>query len=401
MYREQYMVQSVLIGNSNKSQATAPTSKANEVDSDQNRLGDEQSKTQFSDALETAIADDRKESELTTQRLQDEENSERDDLQAENSDAQSSISERDSEEISDSDKDLLEQDISEANDEQNSPSILAQIAAAQKIDTEVTESQKSSLSNQEASVSGLSKADKSKDAKTDKMVNKESDSLLKLDDIQTSDADFSETLQKIDKDKSVLFVNSNLPDDNTVTQGGEHSGQRQISINSVNMQHTTSNTQAAAQAQNPLLQQPLDMQEKHASKLLGDRVLMMINQGKQEVHIRLDPAELGSMHIKLHIQHDQVQVAIHTQAAESRNLIEQHLPRLREQLAQQGVNLGETNVSQQHNTSQQNGNGQSENSGSGSAALLADDSSLSIMEDKTEWLASKMVLSNQVIDYYA
>lgn len=145
------------------------------------------------------------------------------------------------------------------------------------------------------------------------------------------------------------------------------------------------------------LQEPIPLQSKQASALMGEKIKMMINQGKQEVTIRLDPAELGSMQIKLHVQQDQLQVAIQTQVGQSRDIIEQHLPRLREQLEQQGINLGEATVEQQSKQDQsQSQHAQHADGARGS--LTGQDSAL---DEQSEWLSAQIASPTQGIDYYA
>ncbi|MDN2662839.1 flagellar hook-length control protein FliK [Psychromonas sp. 14N.309.X.WAT.B.A12] len=152
------------------------------------------------------------------------------------------------------------------------------------------------------------------------------------------------------------------------------------------------------QATNNLLQEPLDIQSKQAAHLMGERVMMMLSEGKQEVQIRLDPAELGSMFIKVQVQQDQVQLNIQTQAGLSKDIIEQNMPRLREQLAQQGIQLSDANVEQQSQQQQQSGQHQSMqamNSRGANDADLVEDNSTAI------WMPSKIASNDQGIDYYA
>jgi len=125
--------------------------------------------------------------------------------------------------------------------------------------------------------------------------------------------------------------------------------------------------------------------------------MMMISQGKQEVQIRLDPAELGSMFIKVNVQQDQLQLNIQTQAGLSKDIIEQNMPRLREQLAQQGIQLGEANVQQQsQQQGQQQHNGMNAMSGGQTHNNGMDE------EDQTAvWMPSKVASTDQGIDFYA
>ena len=152
------------------------------------------------------------------------------------------------------------------------------------------------------------------------------------------------------------------------------------------------------QATNNLLQEPLDIQSKQAAHMMGERVMMMLSEGKQEVQIRLDPAELGSMFIKVQVQQDQVQLNIQTQASLSKDIIDQNMPRLREQLAQQGIQLGDANVeqqSQQQQQSEQRQSMQAMNSRSANHTDIVEDNSTAI------WMPSKITSNEQGIDYYA
>tara|TARA_R110001592_G_scaffold245588_2_gene507017 strand:- start:1300 stop:2970 length:1671 start_codon:yes stop_codon:yes gene_type:complete len=152
------------------------------------------------------------------------------------------------------------------------------------------------------------------------------------------------------------------------------------------------------QATNNLLQQPLDLHSKQAAAMIGERVMMMISQGKQEVQIRLDPAELGSMFIKVQVQQDQVQLNIQTQAGLSKDIIEQNMPRLREQLAQQGIQLGEANVQQQ---SQQQGQQQRNNEVNTASGQRGNGLEMIEDEQTAVWMPSKIASSEQGIDFYA
>lgn len=151
------------------------------------------------------------------------------------------------------------------------------------------------------------------------------------------------------------------------------------------------------QATNNLLEEPLDIQSKQAASMIGERVMMMISQGKQEVQIRLDPAELGSMFIKVNIQQDEVQLNIQTQASATKDIIDQNMPRLREQLAQQGIQLGDANVEQQAQQQRQPQN--SEINGTASQGNNGLDN---VDESETaQWMPSPIASSEQGIDYYA
>ena len=278
------------------------------------------------------------------------------------------------------------------------PGILAQIQAAQKIDTQVNEPAKAA----EESLAPLAGIKKDHSATIDKSAAAAASGAL------TDDEKAEKTTQKETKSDALPIAESKLQpflSTNTSNNEGHHAVTPPIDgigLHSANMNSTHLDKLINQNGHNtaPLAaQQPaLDLQAKHASALLGERVLMMINEGKQEVQIRLDPAELGSMFVKLQMHNDQLQLSIQTQVGQSRDIIEQHLPKLREQLAQQGVNLGEANVEQQN---QQQQNQQQKNAIQHNSARVAGDSALASSSEEKKWHAASIDISPQGVDYYA
>jgi len=97
-----------------------------------------------------------------------------------------------------------------------------------------------------------------------------------------------------------------------------------------------------------------------------------MGQKWHEAEIQLEPQGLGKMSIQLSI--DLVQkanVQFIVQHGSSRELLEQALPKLRDMLASQGIQLGQTNV-QQQSAGQQQDQGQlaqqSQGQGNGSSS---------------------------------
>ncbi|MEI6896436.1 MAG: flagellar hook-length control protein FliK [Psychromonas sp.] len=192
------------------------------------------------------------------------------------------------------------------------------------------------------------------------------------------------------QDPDKVSINNNQ-ESNSLTSMGQTNSSSEKLLNKT-MTNTTSLMQSTA------LQQPIELQEKNAAAVMGEKIMMMINQGKQEVTIRLDPAELGSLLIKLQMHQDQVQVAIQTQVSQSRDIIEQHLPRLREQLEQQGVSLGEATVEQQ--SKQQQSNSQNTHTETTTRQERGSEQN-SFLEEQSDWISTKIPLSAQGIDFYA
>ena len=131
---------------------------------------------------------------------------------------------------------------------------------------------------------------------------------------------------------------------------------------------------------------------------LNQRVQYMLSQGMQKAEIRLDPAELGSMQIRLQMnQEQQVSVQIQVQNPQAREALEQTMPRLREMLQQQGIELGQNQVSQQNQGSaSQQGGGQTMAGGQSANAEQIDDA---IEQDMSALLANQA--NSDGIDFYA
>jgi flagellar hook-length control protein FliK len=75
--------------------------------------------------------------------------------------------------------------------------------------------------------------------------------------------------------------------------------------------------------------------------------MFQINQKIQSAEIKLAPEELGSMQIKVQLQQEQLSVQFVVQQAGAKEALEQQMPRLREMLEEQGMQLTDGQVSQQ------------------------------------------------------
>lgn len=82
------------------------------------------------------------------------------------------------------------------------------------------------------------------------------------------------------------------------------------------------------------------------SPVMKQQLITMVSQGVQQAEIRLDPPELGHMLVKIQVHGDQTQVQFHVAQSQTRDLVEQAIPRLRELLQEQGMQLADSQVSQ-------------------------------------------------------
>ncbi|MDT0618250.1 flagellar hook-length control protein FliK [Salinisphaera sp. P385] len=80
---------------------------------------------------------------------------------------------------------------------------------------------------------------------------------------------------------------------------------------------------------------------------LSDQVFVAVQRGDQQIELMLEPADLGRLRIQLQLDGDQVNLQFQSANPAAREAIESALPRLREMLADQGLQLGETAVGDQ------------------------------------------------------
>lgn len=111
------------------------------------------------------------------------------------------------------------------------------------------------------------------------------------------------------------------------------------------------NSQESMQVQLSLRQgveQQNQMQEmiQRFSPVMKQQLITMVSQGIQHAEIRLDPPELGHMLVKIQVHGEQTQVQFHVTQTQTRDLVEQAMPRLRELLQEQGMQLADSHVSQ-------------------------------------------------------
>ncbi|MGP5156280.1 flagellar hook-length control protein FliK [Pseudoalteromonas prydzensis] len=153
-----------------------------------------------------------------------------------------------------------------------------------------------------------------------------------------------------------------------VSEGSEQSYQQALADMQVMHAQQASPTSATKQVNlDPTVLQALNIVKSDAAKLLQERVSALLSINNKEAEIRLDPPEMGSMQIRIRSDAEQAHINFVVQNQQAKEALEQSLPRLRELLAQQGIELGESSIQQGNSQAehgadgQQNGQGQSAN----------------------------------------
>lgn len=102
-----------------------------------------------------------------------------------------------------------------------------------------------------------------------------------------------------------------------------------------------------ASAQPILNLQPAPQSEAWG-RVLSSRVIWMAREGVQQASLKLNPANMGPVEVKLHMHHDQATISFIAQHAATRDALEQALPRLRESFQENGMELAHADVSQEN-----------------------------------------------------
>ena len=145
----------------------------------------------------------------------------------------------------------------------------------------------------------------------------------------------------------------------------------------------------------PNIAQTFNLQKNDAVKALHDKVNAMLNINNKEAEIRLDPPELGSMQIRIRSEAEQAQVNFVVQNQQAKEALEQSMPKLKEMLAEQGIQLGESNIQQDSGSSSEQGTDEAQELGN---SKLANQESQAQNSQQTRTNSSS---SESGIDYYA
>lgn len=141
---------------------------------------------------------------------------------------------------------------------------------------------------------------------------------------------------------------------------------------------------------------------------LHQKVNVMLAEKLQQAEIQLDPLGLGKMKIQIQIGADsQANVHFVVQHGQTREMLEQSMPRLREMLAGQGIQLGQTQVQQQsQQQQQQQQQGQPAFTGQGQQGQGSGQSSSGNRQDEGNITTSTLSVlvgseNSSAIDFYA
>jgi len=87
-----------------------------------------------------------------------------------------------------------------------------------------------------------------------------------------------------------------------------------------------------------------NLSDSNWSSEVGQKVVWFTGKNIQSAEIRLNPAELGPIEIKIKVHSEGTSVNFHAQHAVVRDLLELNMPRLRDMLVTNGVDVADVNV---------------------------------------------------------
>ncbi|MFT7414657.1 MAG: flagellar hook-length control protein FliK, partial [Methylophagaceae bacterium] len=144
--------------------------------------------------------------------------------------------------------------------------------------------------------------------------------------------------------------------------------ERSAAVSSALLTPAPINSQAAASTAvsgQPSLNLQPALQSEAWSRVLSSRVIWMAREGVQQASLRLNPANMGSVEVKLHMHNDQANISFIAQHAATRDALEQALPRLRDSFQENGMELAHADVSQESfSESDEQDNNKTTNNGS-------------------------------------
>lgn len=135
-------------------------------------------------------------------------------------------------------------------------------------------------------------------------------------------------------------INDNQSDSNITNSHQEST----LLTTVVNSQVPSPSSPSVAVAQlNMTLPMPMDIAKWQAS--LNEQISLITRQGIQNAEIKLHPEELGSLHIKLAMIDEKMDLHMTVAHNVVKSVLELALPQLRTSLEEQGITLQQTNIS--------------------------------------------------------
>lgn len=112
----------------------------------------------------------------------------------------------------------------------------------------------------------------------------------------------------------------------------------------------------------------VNIHKPEGQQQLNEKIRWMVNARNTMAEIRLDPPELGSMQVRVNVAGDAASVSFVVQSQQAKEALADAMPKLRDMLSEQGIELGDAQVRKDNSSGNENGQQLAENSGSRNGA---------------------------------
>ena len=112
----------------------------------------------------------------------------------------------------------------------------------------------------------------------------------------------------------------------------------------------------------------VNIHKSDGQQQLSEKIRWMVNARNTMAEIRLDPPELGSMQVRVNVAGDAASVSFVVQSQQAKDALADAMPKLRDMLSEQGIELGDAQVRKDSSSGQENGQQLAGNSHQGQGA---------------------------------
>lgn len=99
----------------------------------------------------------------------------------------------------------------------------------------------------------------------------------------------------------------------------------------------------------------VNIHKPEGQQQLNEKIRWMVNARNTMAEIRLDPPELGSMQVRVNVSGDAASVSFIVQSQQVKEALAEAMPKLRDMLSEQGIELGDAQVRKDNSSGNENG----------------------------------------------
>lgn len=162
---------------------------------------------------------------------------------------------------------------------------------------------------------------------------------------QSTDSKSTDANQESDS-QNLLSTSTSIFENQVIQSKINNSNQESELVTAVNGQNLSVTSTPQVEKQTTLdLNLPMPMDIAKWQTALNEKISLICRQGIQNAEIKLHPEELGSLHIKLAIIDDKMNLHMAVAHNMVKNVLESALPQLRASLEEHGITLQQTDIS--------------------------------------------------------